>query len=222
MRPAEGKNVLLKVYKGGIANAVACNTSCSLTMDTDDYETTFLNTGAFRTWIPNKTTVVVEGSGPIFLAAPVTAADVLTWQFNRSIVQFDFTMSEGNDLLRVSGIGYFLHSKISGDVNQFATCDYTIKVNGAITIYSVNNSVGAGDVEPYDKDDFEGGEVDFADPVLENVQLLHLSRSGVGIEIIPVGVPNASQALFEPSLGKITFGTPLATNEWVHGIYQVQ
>ena len=219
-----GKNVLLKMYKGGVENAIACNASCSLEFTTDTYETTFYDSDKNRTWIPNKTSATITGSGPIFLGEPITVADVVGWQTNRQLIEFNFSLTDGTDVMRVHGFGYFTRVNITGDVSQFATCDYTMIVNGEAVFYSTNSDPNADDDHPWEYE-AEGGETEVADPDLVGATMVYLAREGVGIRVITSGVPGGSEVLFESTLGKLTFGTPLFKQEgdpgeWVHAIYQ--
>lgn len=218
----DGRDVLLKVFKNGIENAVACNTSCSLTIDTDLFETTFINSGSFRQWIPNKHTITLNGSGPVYLGEPITIADTIEWQLNRQLVEFNFIMTdEEGSVLRVNGMGYFTKNNVDGTVAQFATCDYTIQVNGVVTFYSNNNGVNADDdrvLPPYEA---EGGEVTIGFEELIDAKIVYIAREGVGVKIITSGTPSGSEVLFNTGNGTLTFGTALMAEEWIHVIYQV-
>lgn len=215
-----GKDVTLLIYKDGVYSGVACNASCSLNIETDVYETTFYNSGKYRQWIPNKHAITIEGSGPIFLGETITVADVIQWQLNRTLVSFQFEMIAGADSVAVAGMGYIISSTIDGTVNQAATCDYTIQVNGVITFYSVSVSADGNSSEPWD---FEavGGETTIADSELIDREILLVAREGIGVEMIEEGIPNGSQVLYTASTGSLTFGTALTSEEWVHVIYNI-
>lgn len=219
----QGKDVLLKLYKGGVLNAVACNASCTLSVDTDVYETTFYNSGTNRTYIPNKHTAVINGSGPIFLGEPITIGDVIAWQLARSLVEFNFTLTDGADIMRVNGFGYITKSSIDGTIGQAASCDYTIQVNGVLAFYASDVTGSGDDDRVWDSPDdyFEGGETMFADPDLIDVTIVYLAREGVGIKVITSGIPTGSEVLYNSADGSFTFGTPLGAGEWIHIIYQV-
>lgn len=159
-----GNDVTLMIYKDGVYSGVACNASCSLNIETDLYETTFYESGNFRQWIPNKHSITIDGSGPIFLGETITVADVIQWQLNRTLVSFQFEMVSGADSVAVAGMGYIISSTIDGTVNQAATCDYTIQVNGVITFYSVQVDGDGNSSEPWDYD-AAGGETTIVDPI---------------------------------------------------------
>lgn len=218
-----GKNVLLKVFKGGIENAIACNATCSISFETDTYETTFYDSGRYRTWIPNKTTITVDGSGPIRLGEPVTVADVVGWQMNRQIVEFNFTLTDGTDLMRVHGMGYFTYATITGDASQLANCEYRLIANGEVVFYSTNSNSNSDD-DDYRDYEGEDGQTVIGDPDLLNVEVIYIAREGIGIKVITTGVPSGSEALFDKTNGTITFGTPLwndgTKGEWVRVIFQ--
>ncbi|MGN6436879.1 MAG: phage tail tube protein [Agriterribacter sp.] len=219
MSIVQGKDVLLKIYKGGTPNAVACNASCSLSFDTDIIEVTTYNSGAHKQWIPGKHTIVLNGSGPIFLGEPVTIAEAINWQLNRSLIEFDFELTDGTDVMRIHGMGYFIKNNIDGTVGQAASCDYTIQVNGVVTFYSTNSEAGADDDRYWDYDATDN-ETTYADPEFEGATVVYIGREGVGVEMITTGVPNSSQVLFNSDNGSFTFGTPLVPEEWLHIIYQ--
>ncbi len=224
MSIVQGKDVLLKIYKDGIENAIACNASCTMSIDTDYFESSFYNTGRFRKWIPNKHTAVLNGSGPIFLGEPITIADVIGWQLNRTLVEFNFVLTGGTDILRIHGFGYFIKSSVDGTIGQAATCDYTIQVNGEPVMYATNSNPSSDDDRVWDYD-AEGGETSIGYPDLMGSDIVYVAREGVGIKVITEGIPSGSQVLFNKPDGTLTFGTPLLhmgdRGEWIHVIYQV-
>lgn len=215
-----GKDVTLLVYKDGVYSGVACNASCSLNIDTDLFETTFYDSGAYRKWIPNKHDISIDGSGPIYLGETITVGDVIQWQLNRTLVSFQFMLESGADNVAVVGMGYVISSKVDGTVNQAASCDYTIKCNGAPTFYAVSTTPDGNTSNPWDYD-AEGGEVEIADTDLIDREILYVAREGIGVDIITTGIPSGSQVLYTASTGTFTFGTELYAGEWIHAIYNI-
>jgi predicted secreted protein len=214
----QGQDILLKVSNGGALNSIACNASCALEMVMDTLETTFEETGADRTWLQNKRTTTLRGSGPIFLDRSVRASDVMQFMLDKTELTWEFSGSDtdGNTMV-YSGTGFFEQCTIEGTIGQAATCDYLMRVNGGISIVAPPPT-GEGDPEIYTYE-ATGGETTISDSDIIGAVMLDIEREGIGLQIITAGTPTGSQVKFTSATGTLEFGYALGAGEWINGLY---
>jgi hypothetical protein len=213
----QGSDVLLRISNGGALNAVGCNASCTLEITTDTYETTFEESGSYRSYIPNKHSAILRGNGPIILGEDLVVSDIVQYQLNKTVITWEFRGTDNTDTFVYSGNGFFTQCTIDGAVGQAAQCDYTIQVTGEISVVAAP-PLGDGEPQIYTYE-ATGGETTVSDADLIGVQLLDIEREGIGLEIITVGTPDGSQVKFETLTGTLTFGTMLFAGEWVNALY---
>jgi predicted secreted protein len=219
MSLVQGRNVLLKVFKTDGYYSIACNSSCTLNMAIDELETTFLGSGAQKTYIPNRVSQSLQGSGPIYLADSLTAADIRNYAMNRSLIQWSFELTD-NDANTVSytGTGFFTSVDITGDVSNAALCDYQIRVTGPVN--------ASGGVPGSSLDDTAvfvytatGGEISFSDADLIGVTVIDVERNGIGL-IVKTTSPSVNEVQFASGTGTLTFNYALGAGEYIQVIYQ--
>ena len=224
MSVVNGKDVILSISQGGAFNPIACNSVCSLLFEREEIETTFRDTGDVRTFVPGKASITLEGSGPIEYAADYTSSDVIDAFLARQIINWEFTLSDNNGHAPITktyaGTGFFRSVSITGDVQQAATCDYSIRVSGPIT--------GATDpslVPPTLQTlfyDATGGETTLYNVAWVGADMLEVLRNGIALVIIESGTPSGSQVLFDSVAGTITFnsGIALAAGEYIQTLFE--
>lgn len=224
MSVVNGKDVILSVQKGAAMYPIACNAVCTLSFQRDVLETTFRGTGDIRGFVPGKAVITIEGSGPIEYAADYTASDVVdAWLFKQTITwEFVLTDSKGHATITKTygGSGFFTSVTLTGDVQQAATCDYTIQVNGAIS-----GTTDPGTLPPVLQTLFytaTGGETTLFNDAWVDGDMLEVLRNGIGLEIITTGTPTASQVLYNAGAGTITFtgDLPLGANEYIQTLFE--
>lgn len=221
----QGKDVVLKISTGTGQETIACNSSCTLTVETDFLESTFLS-GKNRKVIPNVINSSLSGNGAIALARPFGVAQIMNLMLSQALITWYFELTDGTTTLYYSGQGYFESVSITGDVDQVATCDYTIQNSGPVAIqgvvpdvndelvtrfYDVNDSGDLGVIPVgslvYSSSEWIGSEM----------ILLFIERESY--EIITTGVPTAEQVLFDSTAGQLTFGFALAEGMTVQTVF---
>lgn len=224
MSVINGKDVILSIQKGAAFYPVACNAVCSLSFQRDAIETTFRGTGDIRGFVPGKALITIEGSGAIEYAADYTASDVIdAWLFKQTINwEFVLTDSKGHATITktYAGSGFFTSVTLTGDVQQAASCDYTIQVNGAIS-----GAVDPGTLPPVLQTLFytaTGGETSLYNDAWVDGDMIEVTRNGIGLEIISTGTPTPSQVLYDPGSGTLTFSTdlPFGSGEYIQTIFE--
>ena len=224
MSVVNGKDVILSISQGGAFNPIACNAVCSLLFERDEIETTFRDSGDVRTFVPGKANIMLEGSGPIEYASDYSPADVVDAFIAKTIINWEFTLSDANGHAPInktySGSGFFRSVSLTGDVQQAATCDYTIRVTGAIS-----GTTDPALVPPTLKSlfyDATGGETTIFNVDWVGADMLEVMRNGIGLEIIDSGTPGGSQVLFDSVAGTLTFnsGLALSAGEYIQTLYE--
>ena len=217
MALVQGSNVLLKISNGGALATIACNASCTMELSTDTLETTFEESGAHRSFIPNKHTTTLRGNGPIVMGQSVLVSDIVQYQYNKTVIAWEFRYTDGTNIAVYSGSGFFTQVTVDGAVGQAAQCDYTIQVTGEVLITAAPPT-GDGDPQIYEYTATETIAT-VSEPDLIGAVLLIILREGIGIEIITIGTPNSDQVKFTSATGTLEWGTPLTVDEYVNGIY---
>jgi hypothetical protein len=218
MSLVQGRNVLLKILSAGTYQTIACNQVCTLEMGIEEIESTFLGSGADKSYIPGKITRTLRGNGPIYLDRDVDVADVYGLATARQLITWSFECTD-NDASTISytGTGFFTSVTITGDVNNAADCAYTIRVTGEVSASTGLPSVGTGDaaVLVYTA---SGGEISFADALLIGGTVIDVERNGVGL-IVTSSAPSVNEAQFNSGTGTITFNYALGAAEYIQVIY---
>lgn len=218
MALVQGKNVLLKVINGGTYQTIACNQSCSLEMGIEEIESTFIGSGADKSYIPGRVTRTLRGNGPIYLNRDVDVQDIYGIATARQLVSWSFELTD-NDSASTSytGTGFFTNVSITGDVNSAADCAYTIRVTGEVEASSGLPTAGTGDAAVYVYT-ASGGETSFANAVLIGATVIDVERNGVGL-IVTNSAPSVNEAQFTSGTGTITLNYALGASEYVQVIY---
>lgn len=218
MSIVQGKNVLLKVYRTDGYYSIACNASCTLDLSVDEIESTFLGSGAQKTYIPGRVSQTLKGNGPIYLSRDISASDVYSLAVSRQPIQWSFEMTDNdNNVISYSGGGFFTSVSITGDVNNAATCDYTIRVSGDVTASNTLPGLGQDDVSVY-MYTATGGETTISNSVLIGSTVIDVERNGIGL-IVVSSSPNTNQVQFNSSTGSLTFDYALGAGEYIQVIY---
>ena len=224
MSVVNGKDVILSFAKGAAFNPVACNATCALRIEREQIETTFRDSTDIRSFVPGKAVITLEGSGPIEYAANYTAADVMDAIFAGSTVEWEFTLTDnkghGTIVKSYSGRGFFTSCVLTGDVQQAATCDYSIQVSGDIAGTST-----PGSQPPYLRTfqyDATGGETSIFHSLFISADILFVFRNGIALELVESGSPTPNQALIDTVGGTITFSSdlPLGAGEYIQVLYE--
>lgn len=218
MALVQGKNTLLKVLDGGNYKTIACNASCSLDMNIEEIESTFIGSGAEKAYIPGRVTSTLRGNGPIFLNRDLDVADIYAIAKSRQLITWSFEMTdEDSNSLSYSGTGFFTKIGITGDVSSAAVCDYDIRVTGAVNASSTLPSAGTGDAEVlvYTA---SGGETSFSDAALISATVIDVERNGVGLIVVGT-TPSVNEVQFNSGTGTLTFNYALGAGEYIQVIY---
>lgn len=218
MALVQGKNVLLKILQGGNYQTIACNASCSLDMDIEEIESTFIGSGADKSYIPGRITRTLRGNGPISLNRDIDAGDVYALSAARQLITWSFELTDNDAAdLAYTGTGFFTKVSITGDVNSAATCDYTIRVTGEVGASTTLPTAGTGDAEVlvYTA---AGGETSFADALLISATVIDVERNGVGLMVV-AGAPSVNEVQFNSGTGTLTFNYALGAGEYIQVIY---
>jgi len=224
MSVVNGKDVILSFAKGAAFNPVACNATCALRIERETIETTFRDSTDIRSYIPGKAIITLEGSGPIEYAAGYTASDVMDSIFAGLTVNWEFTLTDNKGHAPVvkvyNGKGFFTTCVLTGDVQQAATCDYSVQVSGDIAGTST-----PGSQPPYLRVwqyDAVGGESSLFDATLINCDFLFVFRNGIALEVIESGTPTPNQVLVNATAGTISFSAdlPLGAGEYIQVLYE--
>lgn len=224
MSVISGKDVILQVNKGGAFYPIACNASCSLSLQRDMIETTFRDSGDIRSFVPGKGNIVVEGSGAIEFEAGFSPADVIDYWYAGLEVQWEFILTDNKNHAAIvktyTGKGYFQSVDITGDIQQAASCDYVIQVSGPIS----GTSSGSGTAIQLRDYTYNatGGETTISYPLWINADMLYVDRNGISLVIIESGTPNGNQVLYDAVAGTLTFNTglALAAGEYINTIFE--
>lgn len=224
MSVVNGKDVVLSIGVGGTYYPVACNAVCSLNFERDAIETTFRDSSDIRQFIGGKAIITLEGSGPIEYAAGYTPADVFDAAYSNSPVNWQFEISDTKGHAGITrtynGSGFFKAVNLTGDVQQAATCDYTIQVSG-----DISGTTDPGTTPPMLRTRFytaTGGEVTLFNALWLDADMIEIARNGIALEIISSGTLDGNKALFDPIAGTITFdaAVPLSVDEYIQTIFE--
>lgn len=224
MSVVNGKDVILSVQKGAALYPIACNSVCTLTFQRDVIETTFRGTGDIRGFVPGKCVITLEGSGAIELAGDYTSSDVIDALLFKQTINWEFVLTDSKGHATInktySGSGFFTSATLTGDIQQAATCDYTIQVNGAIS-----GTTDPGTLPPVLQTLFytaTGGETSLFNDAWVDGDMLEVLRNGIGLEIITTGTPTPSQVLYNAGAGTLTFSNdlPLGVDEYIQTLFE--
>jgi len=224
MSVVNGRDVILSVAKGAQYYPIACNATCTLNFEREIIETTFRDSSDIRQFIPGKAVITLDGSGAIEYSAGFSPADVVDYAYSGLTVAwtFELTDSKGHATITKSyaGVGFFKSFTLTGDVQQAASCDYSIQVSGDIT-----GSTDPSTIPPSLQTlfyDATGGEITLTNAAWVNADMIEVSRNGIGLVIIESGTPTSNQVLFDPVGGTITFDSALAlaAGEYIQTIFE--
>jgi hypothetical protein len=187
-------------------------------MGIEEIESTFIGSGADKSYIPGRVSRTLRGNGPIYLDRDVDVQDVYGIASARQIISWSFEATD-NDAATISytGTGFFTSVNITGDVNNAADCAYTIRVTGEVNASTGLPTPGTGDADVYVYT-ASGGEISFANAVLIGATVIDVERNGVGL-IVTGSAPSVNEAQFTSGTGTITLNYALGAGEYVQVIY---
>jgi len=223
MSVVNGKDVILSINKGASYYPIACNATCTLKFQRDIIETTFRDSSDIRQFIPGKAVLTLDGTGPIEYDAGFSPADVVDYAYSGLSVNWTFELADNKGHTPIvktySGTGFFSSFTLTGDVQQAASCDYTIQVNGDIT-----GSTDPGLTPPtlqWPFYDAVGGEVTLSNADWIDAEMVEITRNGIVLVMIYTGTPTGNQVLVDNIAGTITFDAalPLSFGEYIQTIF---
>jgi hypothetical protein len=220
MSVVHGKDVILSVYKVDGYYPIACNTTCSLVVSVEELESTFLGNAGSKSFIPNKVSANLTGSGAIFLDRTLTIDDMYTLATTRSIIQWQFSLTDNVTTFTKSGYGFITSLSITGDVGSAASCDYTIRVTSNIDTGSGGGGGGGTTTVNYAQYISVGGESTISIIAITGKTVVDVELNGFGLLITGTNPPSGFQYVYvNAGTGELVFYSPLNAGDYVIVLY---
>jgi len=225
-----GKNVMLYWHRTDVDPEVdvafACSTNCAFNVSVDQKEVTSQSSAWFREFKNDVASWSVTCDGLITLTG-FSYLFMLDKQLTREPIEVKFVVDNGVDgLVIINGICNITSLAMNAPMRDVATYNVSLQGSGAynITGTQVDPSgviiVGANPVKTKGYT-ASGGEtsITFADTI--GYACLYVSRGGVDAQnILTTGTPTGDDVKFISSTGVLTFGRPLASGEYIRGLFQ--
>lgn len=220
-----GKNVGVYTFIGGQWLLYGCAMSCNLDVQTDFIETTFLNSGKYRDFVPTVNSFSGEISGLVNLEEPnlLSLPDLRQKQLSHEKLLMRFQREDlvGNIY---SDQCYFFISSSKDDASFDGINSFSISLRGtgAITQVFTPITIGGSKVTRL-QFTLPANVTTVTRPELVGKDVLEVVRDGIGnSKIVITGSPTFKEVLFDVATGDLTWAIPSADDgtEECYVLYQ--
>jgi hypothetical protein len=201
---------------------IACGTSISITTTSDKIELAPYTSGKWRSFIYNRISGTITGSGLIKIDAGnnlYSVFDLIAFQYEQLFVLAKYIITDPNGNSKTYEVNCLVDEvTLNTDAGGAATYNFSLSMTSDPEFIQTPVDTGGDNVQAWDYT-ATGGETSISDAVLINNEVIDIRRNGVGVEIIFSGTPNTNQVKFTPSTGLIEFGYALGAGEYILVIY---
>jgi predicted secreted protein len=224
MSLVRGENVLLYIYDGGLWKPTSCGKSCSITTNAEEIETSYVNSGNWRTYeyVALSWTAQLEGLVMLQMTNTMCLPDLRAYQFGRQKVLFRYQRTDDSgNVYTDEGLAIITTITDNGDLEGVATFSMTLKGTGPITMSYTPTPINPNAKVKRFEYTAAGGETSFADAMLYSKDVLEVVVDGVGrSRVITAGTPVGQEALYDSNTASITLPFPLEPDTEVYVLYQ--
>lgn len=203
----------------------ACSTNCSFSVTVDQKEVTSQSSAWYREFKNDVANWNISCEGLITLTN-YSYLNMLDIQQSRTPVYVKFAIDNGADgLVIIGGTTNLTSLQINAPYKDIATYSVALQGSGAYTTTGTSISSGGGAVivggGNYMKQYVAaGGETTITWGDMAGKECLYVSRGGMDVrEILTSGSPSGDQVSWNSTLGILTFGRALESDEFVRGIF---
>jgi len=219
MTPIKGKDAFLWVFKDGSWVVTVCAKTTSLEFDVEDIETTTVDSGTDRDYIPGYSdgTVGFEGLNTIDETTKYQFHEFIS---NRRVIhrcKMVLTDSAGR-IVQYEFLAKVQRISLTNDAKTFSSNSLTLKLCGAVTetLVVTPSSSSGGSAGRIVEDHWTttpgatsltGASVKYGYEPNDIYELLDVERDGVGAFIITSGTPANNECKLDVSGNKVDFNT---------------
>lgn len=226
-----GNDCIFSIFSGGFYKPFACALNGTLTLETEDIETSITGSGIWRTGQPIKHSWGFTADGVVSLEETnkLDLAELQALQINltKIFIQFTRTSLTGQFYIN-TGYAYFVNTSDTGNFNGLDTFNFTLKGTGILNQLFVPSPINPpGQVHRYPPIgvslNMAGGETSFSTAILNGKDVLSIVKDGLGSAIIiTTGTPSGKQAKYTSGggIGTVAFQQPFEPNEEAYVLYQ--
>lgn len=211
MSIVKGSDFIGLINVSGIWTPQICSRSISLTINTEQIETSVSGNGLWATYAPTKNSFTGTIDGIVSLAEDdvLTLEDLQEMQMAQTIFQMQFKRTDLSGNVYVQ-LGYFFitSSQDTGSFDGIDTFSISLQGTGELkkvhVLFYTETSIGTS----------------FADAHLVNVTVIQVNREGRDYApIITAGSPVGSEVKYTAGTGTITFPTASAPGNEIFVVY---
>lgn len=218
----KGDGLVLYVKLGSQYLPIACGTSVTISTVTDKIELAPYLNSKWRSYIYQRTTGTITGSGLIKIepgAGLYSPLDLIDYQHEHIILLAKYTVKDPQNNTKTYEVSCLIDEvTLSSNAGTNATYDFALSMTGNPEYTQVPVDTGGDNVQAWDYT-ATGGETTIGDVLLINGEVVDVRRNGIGLEVIFSGSPTGNQVLFNDSTGQLTFGYALGADEYILVIY---
>lgn len=220
-----GKDVLLLFFIDGQWVPYACAVSCSLETTTEFVETSFLNSGPWKSFEPTYNSFSGELSGLVSLGGSdvINLPDLRSRQLAHEKLRLRFEREDGDgNIYTDECYAYLSNIRDEGSIDGMNSFSASLRGTESITqIFTPTNTTG-GKVQR-DQFTLPASGTSITRTALIGMDLLEVVRDGIGnSKIITTGSPANKEVLFDSTTGTLTWFIPFAEDgtEEYYALYQ--
>ena len=225
MAKVQGKDVAVYIYVGGQWLLYGCALSCSLDVQTDFVETTFLDSGKYRDFVPTVNSFTGEISGLVNLEEPdlLSLPDLRQKQLNHEKLYMTFQREDMDGNIYSDQCYFFISSsKDDASFDGLNSFSISLRGTGAITQVFTPITIGGSKVTRL-QFTLPANVTTITRTELIGKDVLEVVRDGIGnSKLITTGSPTNKECLVENTTGDLTWAIPSADDgtEECYVLYQ--
>jgi predicted secreted protein len=129
-----GRDIAIKLMYGTFKE-IWCARTMGLNIVSDDYETTSVGSGDWRSFLVNKHQFTLSLSGVIYLGEDFTIKQITDFQDAKLPIDFEFILEDiAANLLKYSGKVNIMNTDMNGSYNDAGLFNIEMKGTGGLTV----------------------------------------------------------------------------------------
>lgn len=219
----KGKNCVLFIYESGQWMPFACSTSISLNVETDFLETSGLNSGKNKEYMPVSNGFTCEASGLVKLSpsSQLSLAELRAKQLSHTKIKCTYERVDiDNNVYSDLFFGYISSTNDEASFDGLNTFSITIKGTGELIQSFIPVQQGGGKVNRLQFTLTEG-ITSVIKTELINKDVLEVVRDGIGnSKLITSGSPASKECKYTSASGTLEWAIEAADGEECYVLYQ--
>lgn len=133
----KGKDFKFYIKRDGVPIAICKATDCTISINTEELETTAPNSGAFRHYLPGLHDIDIQVPGIVAYSDDMNFVQIQELQLSRTTFEWEASAFETGGL-RYKGIAFIRTSSQTSNYRDLLRFDASLRVTGGLTIEKGN------------------------------------------------------------------------------------